>query len=546
MKKFLLLLHFTFCVFYFAVGQQAPGIEWQNTIGGSGGDELRSIRQTIDGGYIVGGWSESDISGDKTENNWDTTCGSPFCTADYWIVKLDSIGNIQWQNTIGGDNDDQLYSLELTADGGYILGGISASSISGDKTENSNGGGDYWIVKLDSSGNIQWQNTIGGNSYEFSCSVKQTSDSGYFIYGISSSDISGDKTENNIGPGSLPDYWVVKTDSTGNILWQNTIGGSYSEENIDAQETTDGGYILGGISYSNYSGDKSENTNGFADYWIVKLDSSGNIQWQNTIGGVDYDEPYSIYQLSDGGYLVAGRSDSDISGDKTDGSNGFYDYWIIRLSSNGAIQWQNSIGGFYTDKLYCMQPTSDAGFILGGMSNSYISGDKTENCIGNYDYWIVKTDSIGSILWDNTIGGTEGDFLYSFQTTNDGGYILGGFSDSNISVDKTENSIGGRDYWIVKLYPDTITSITNTTSPTSGIQIFPNPITNELTINLNYPNYHNTPITISVTDIMGKQIFTTSITTSNHKLQTSNLAKGIYFLKLNVDGNVVTKKVVKM
>ena len=119
---------------------QAPAIEWQNTIGGSGNDELQSINQTSDGGYILSGYSNSGISGDKTEASQGSN--------DYWVVKLNSLGVIEWQNTIGGSSDDRLYSINKTSDGGYILGGRSSSGISGDKTEASQGSNDYWVVKL--------------------------------------------------------------------------------------------------------------------------------------------------------------------------------------------------------------------------------------------------------------------------------------------------------------------------------------------------------------------------------------------------------------
>jgi hypothetical protein len=415
-------------------------IEWQNTIGGNAEDELFSIQQTSDGGYILGGYSNSDISGDKTENSNGVS--------DYWIVKTDSIGTIQWQNTIGGNAEDELFSIQQTSDGGYILGGQSDSDISGDKTENSLGYYDYWIVKTDSMGIIQWENTIGGSGTDRLNSLQQTSDGGYILGGYSNSNISGDKTEHSNG---VSDYWIVKTDSIGNIQWQNTIGGNGDDELFSIQQTSDGGYILGGESPSAISGDKTENSLGFSDYWIVKTDSIGTIQWQNTIGGNNEDHLYTLQQTTDGGYILGGRSWSDISGDKSENSNGGFDYWIVKTDSIGTIQWQNTIGGNQYDLLYAIQQTSDGGYILGGNSNSDISGDKTENNLGYYDYWIVKTDSIGTIQWQNTIGGISWDYFRSIYQTADGGYFLGGFSESNISTDKTENSNGVRDYWIVKV-----------------------------------------------------------------------------------------------
>ncbi|MBL0052460.1 MAG: hypothetical protein IPP29_13590 [Bacteroidetes bacterium] len=190
--------------------------------------------------------------------------------------------DIQWQNTIGGNNWDELHCITPTPDGGYILGGYSTSNISGDKTENSNGGWDYWVVKIDSLGAIVWQNTIGGNNDDRLCSITTTPDGGYVLGGYSYSNISGDKTENSNG---VFDYWVVKIDSLGNIVWQNTIGGNSSDGLYSITSTPDGGYVLGGWSYSNISGDKTENSNGSSDYWVVKIDNLGAIVWQNTIGG---------------------------------------------------------------------------------------------------------------------------------------------------------------------------------------------------------------------------------------------------------------------
>jgi hypothetical protein len=447
MKKIILLLA-SYILCLDAVFSQE--IEWQKTLGGSDWDELSSVQQTADGGYICGGYSGSNISGNKTENS--------FGFQDYWIIKLDSIGNIQWQKTIGGNSSDYLTSVQQIADGGYILGGYSNSNISGDKTENSNGGWDYWIVKTDPLGNIQWQNTIGGIYEDKLYSVQQTIDGGYILGGSSISDSSGDKTENNVGAGGY-DYWVVKLDAAGSIEWQNTIGGIYDDDLRSVRQTSDKGYILGGFSDSPMSGDKTEDTwafgFGYPDYWVVKLDSSGSIQWQNTIGGTLPDELYSIQQTFDGGYILGGLSESGFSGDKMEPTNGGYDYWVIKLDSVGNILWQNSIGGFFEDKLYSIQQTTDAGFILAGTSNSTATGDKSENSMGTRDFWVVKLDSLGNTEWDNTIGGIFEDRLVSIQEANNGGNILGGSSYSNISGDKNENcvslSIPAWDYWIVKL-----------------------------------------------------------------------------------------------
>lgn len=539
MKTILFLLTFNLCIFSISFSQSAPAIEWQNTIGGGNNDDVNDIKKTTDGGYILAGSSASNISGDKTEN----CIGAD----DYWIVKIDSVGNIQWQNTIGGDVDDVLYAVQQTSDGGYILGGHSYSDISGDKTENNNGSVDMWIVKTDAAGNIQWQNTIGGTGIDFLNSMQQTQDGGFILGSRSKSNISVDKTENCIGGF---DYWIIKTDTVGNIEWQNTIGGNGDDFLFSVQQTTDEGFIIGGYSISNISGDKTENSIGDFDYWIVKTDKFGNIQWQNTIGGNLNDACYSATQTIDGGYILGGYSLSGISGDKTEASLGDRDYWLVKTDSLGNVLWQNTIGGSSTDVLYIVRQSTDGGYFLGGDSRSNISGDKTENNWDltqlNPDYWIVKTDSVGNIVWDNTIGGVARDYFSFINESGDGGIVLGGISESNISGDKTENCIGGWDYWIIKLFSDTITSAFNLQNTTTNIQLFPNPAKEEVTINIIHPDFIGQPIATSVFDVMGNVVLRKEQSkTSNIKLQTSNFSKGIYLVEVKSNNNVYRSKLIK-
>lgn len=428
-------------LFNSSVKTYSQEIEWQNAIGGNSTDYFRSISQTADKGYICGGFSFSPISGDKTEN---TNGGY----SDYWILKLDSIGMIQWQNTIGGSNNDELSVVLQTSDGGYFCAGNSRSDASGDKTEDNIGLDNYWVLKLDASGNILWDNTIGGNSMDLLRAAVSTDDGGFILGGTSSSNISGDKTENGFGSG---DYWIVKLNFSGNIVWQKTIGGSDFDYLYSLSITSDGGVVCGGVSNSDSSGNKTENNIGANDYWVVKLDSLGNIEWQNTIGGTDNDYMTSVSQTKDGGYICGGYSISGIGGDKKEMNYGGYDYWVMKLDSFGNIVWQNSIGGNLADELTSISPNIDGGFICGGSSESGISFDKKENSQGNKDYWIVKLDSVGHMQWQNTIGGSFNDVLNSLQPTIDEGFICGGSSLSGMTGDKTENSNGTNDYWVVKI-----------------------------------------------------------------------------------------------
>ncbi|MEP7169900.1 MAG: T9SS C-terminal target domain-containing protein, partial [Bacteroidota bacterium] len=277
---------------FVSYGLNAQNIVWQKTIGGSNSDAAARVKPTSDGGFIISGFSNSNISGDKTENSING--GN-----DYWIVKLDASGNIQWDNTIGGDSTDRVADIIETYDGGFLIGGSSVSDSSGDKTEDGCNTylnyGDYWVVKINSSGVIEWQNTIGACGTEGLYSMDQTSDGGYLLGGYSVSNISCDKTEintagNNGGGypngcgGSVGDYWIVKIDSTGNILCQKTLGrGSWASEFLaSVTSTSDGGFIAGGYAYAPYY--ITPNYGGY-DHWIVKLSSNCTLQWQKVIGG---------------------------------------------------------------------------------------------------------------------------------------------------------------------------------------------------------------------------------------------------------------------
>ncbi|CAM3257268.1 T9SS type A sorting domain-containing protein [Aequorivita lipolytica] len=524
MKKIIILLALLLSTF--AIYAQDPNILWQRTIGGSEEEYLNDFKETPDGGFIFGGASQSDISGDKTDGSNGYI--------DTWIIKTDSDGVIEWQNSIGGNGYDDLHSLEFTPDGGFIACGESTSDISGDKTENSRGLDDYWIVKLDTSGNVEWDKTIGGSDSESLPQIRVAND-GYFISGGSRSNISGDKTENAIGED---DYWLLKLDLSGNIVWQKTIGGSSSDSFSTMVLTSDGGCILGGYSDSNISGNKTENSKGEYDYWIIKLSSSGTIEWDKTIGGSQTDVLNSVIQTSDNGFLLSGRSSSDISGDKTEDSLGSSDFWIVKLNSSGNLEWQNTIGGNDIDQAYSANQTSDGGYIIGGFSRSDISGDKTENGQGNFDCWLVKINNVGIIEWQNTIGGSEIDGITSVIQASDGNYILGGNSQSNISGDKTENSRGGQDYWIIK-HAQTLGLEENPFS--SVITLYPNPTKNILQLN----TQDKTIDQVNIYTMTGSKVLQLEVDTVSPTVDVSRLASGVYYVQLYSGKNVALKKFVK-
>jgi gliding motility-associated-like protein len=339
------------------------------SLGGTGYDYAYSIQQTIDGGYIVAGESNSN-DGDVSDNHGEM---------DFWVVKLTSIGTIAWQKSIGGSGWDQAKSIQQTIDGGYVIAG-SSSSIDGDVSGN-HGLYDCWVVKLTSIGTIEWQKSLGGSVDEFTRSILQTNDGGYIVAGYSNSN-DGDVSGNH----GYFDCWVVKLTSTGTIDWQKSLGGSVNEFAKSIQQTFDGGYIVAGSATSN-DGDVSGNQ-GLLDYWVLKLTNTGVIEWQKSLGGTGYDEATTIQQTNDGGYVVGGFSKSNDGDVSVNYGFGLEDCWLIKLTSIGTLEWEKSLGGSGVEYAASVLFTDDDGYILTGPTSSNDFDVSDNNGIS--DYWVVK------------------------------------------------------------------------------------------------------------------------------------------------------------
>lgn len=430
----------------------AQSKQWDKTYGGSHADALSVVKPTKDGGYILGGSSSSGQSGHKSHPN-QGACTPTLCTQDYWIVKLDSAGNTLWDKTFGGSGSDFLNALAITGDGGYLLGGYSSSDASGDKTGANRGSYDYWVVKIDSAGNKQWDKTLGSNEADVLTSLQPCPDGGYLLGGSSPSARNDDKSQ---GPRGNNDFWIVKIDSAGNKQWDKTLGGEQRDLLVALQLTGDGGYILGGYSSSGPGADKSEPIRGSFDYWVVKVDSAGNKLWDRTYGGNKTDILAALERSSTGGYLLGGYSPSDESGDKSQGHQGDNDFWVVELDAAGNKRWDKTLGGSKQDLLTAVHPTADGGYLLGGSSTSGAGGDKNQGTQGAEDQWVVKLDAAGNKQWDRTFGGKASDELSSLHQTTDGGYILGGSSESEAGGDKSQASQGLTDYWLVKIAGDLV------------------------------------------------------------------------------------------
>jgi hypothetical protein len=430
---------------------QLPIKQWDVDLGSSKHDEMRVMKHTADGGYILGGFSDSPAYGDKSQASQGLE--------DFWIIRTDSNGNKQWDKDFGGSDKDDLISLEVTADGGFILGGYSRSGISGDKSQASQGEYDYWMVKTNSNGNKQWDARFGGSANDFLTVIHQTTDGGYILGGYTVSDVDGDVTQAKVGQ---EDYWIVKTDAGGVKQWDKRFGGT-NEDNLQSLvQTVDGGYLLAGASYSGANGDKTQTSKGSADFWVVKTDSNGVKQWDKSYGGDTIDYCNAVIATTDNGFLLGGYSFSEIGGDKSQRSRGDQDYWVVKIDASGTLQWEKTFGGIFggyeilTTLLQCF----DGGFLLTGYSASPSSGDKSQTSqsspIPGEDYWFVKIDSSGNYLWDARLGGDGYDLCYAALENADHGFSLGGYSQSLASGDKSQDTkdiSGTGDYWMIKTTP---------------------------------------------------------------------------------------------
>ena len=372
-----------------ACAEEAPETTWTKTFGGASSDRARSVQQTADGGYIVAGDTRSYGAG----------------SCDFWLVKTDPCGDEQWNKTYGGEKSEEAYSVQQTTDGGYIVAGRTQSYGASDS--------DFWLVKTDSKGNEQWNKTYDRSGYDEAWSVQQTTDGGYILAGFAYFRVT-----------PWQDFWLVKTDSKGNKQWDKTHGGRCNEAAHSVQQTTDGGYILAGWTHSYGAGQ--------SDLWLLKTDSSGDELWNRTYGGTDYEQAYSVHQTTDGGYIVAGETRSYDAGSeevwliKTDSNgnkqwdrtyggtrseaysvqqtaDGGYivagytysygtggdDFWLVKTDSSGNEQWNKTYGGTGGEEAWSVQQTTDGGYILAGYTDSYDAGGR--------DFWLVKVGWAPSI-----------------------------------------------------------------------------------------------------------------------------------------------------
>lgn len=489
---------------------------WNFRFGGSQTDRLPQTIATTDGGYLTAGSSLSPISGDKTQAGQGDY--------DIWVVKTNAQGAKLWDKRFGGLARESLNRILPTQDGGYLLGGSSASGISGDKTQSNRGGTDFWLVKISGTGVKQWDKRFGGSGFDYLNQVVQLPSGEYVVAGVSDSPADGDQTQINQGGY---DVWVLKLTSAGAKIWDKRFGGTQREYVEGLVALPEGGYLVAGSSASGVSGNKTQSSQGGYDYWAVKLTSNGTKVWDKRFGGSADDRLTSLIRTSDGNYLLGGTSASGISGNKTQTTQGGIDYWTVKITGNGTKLWDKRFGGSAEDQLAAMLPTPDGGYLFAGSSPSGVSGDKTQASWGSSDYWVVKTDGNGVKQWDQRFGGAGADELRTVSATLDGGYLLGGQSASNIGGDKTQSSRGEIDYWLVKVMPTNGVSgvavagtkpsvlavaqspLEERTIPQEvsvSLAAYPNPFTARITARFAFPQ--SQMVTVKVYDSQGREVAT--------------------------------------
>ncbi len=405
---------------------EEPIVEWSQNYGGTGYDVGAEIQRTDDGNFIIAANTRSTNGMVSSNNGFQ----------DFWLLKIDPSGSLLWENNYGGSILETANSVKQTRDGGYIIGG-AAQSNNGDVGANY-GGEDAWIVKTGPLGSIQWQRNYGGTQDDVCTSIHTTANGGYTFGGYTSSpDIDVVSTFGGM------DYWLVNLSQTSQVNGQGTFGGSNQDFSYDMVPTIDKGYIMVGKTASN-DGNVSNNF-GSDDLWVVKVRFNGQIEWERSYGGTGSDVGRAIQQTKDGGYIITGTT-SSFNGNVSN-NNGNSDIWVIKIDPTGGIMWENTFGGSSFDFGRDVLQTGDGGYLVGGyvFSNDVF----VSNNYGNYDAWVIKLDDSGGLLWEKNLGGRENDLLESIQLTNDGGYIVTG-STNSVDIDIT-NPFGDNDVWVVKL-----------------------------------------------------------------------------------------------
>ena len=344
-----IVLLFCFCVLVSTSGivfaSSDDWVEWSQIYGGPNDDQARSVVATSDGGFASAGFTESFGAGD----------------ADFWLVKTDGSGNVEWNQTYGGEGSEWGSSLIQTSDGGFVITGRKPR-YNGDIY------GDCWLVRTDFSGNMVWDQTYGGEGSDVVKSIVETSDGGFALAGYTSS-----------FNAEFNDCWMIKTDDLGNLEWNQIYGGPNIDRANALIATSDGGFALACQTESFGAGEY--------DFWLIKTDMSGNIEWNQTYGGPRNDVPYSLLETSGGGFVLAGHTRSIGHGNE--------DFWLVKTDKSGNMEWDRFYGSSEHEIAYSLIKNSDSGYTLAGAKEFWIWNDQGFWEPQHHDFWVVRTNVQG-------------------------------------------------------------------------------------------------------------------------------------------------------
>ena len=409
--------------------QVTTEVVWQRCIGGSDYEFGADLEATSDGGFVCVGWTSS-VDGDVV---------GPHGGTEILVAKLDANGTLLWTRSLGGSSEELGFNCIEASDGSIMVAG-STYSTDGDVSQN-HGSEDLWVVKLSQLGAILWEHTYGGSGGELGGTLLETTDGGFVIHCSTTSD---DQDVVGFHPGAgTSDSWVLKISSSGILEWSRALGGSGGDSGGRLVQTMDGGF-LASFTYTESNDGDVTNYHGNGDCWLVKLSASGTIEWSRTVGGSQREFGDAILELSNGDFMLLGMTASS-EGDIAINQGG-YDVLLAKISSSGTLLWERTYGGSLDDDCRTLVPASDGGFVLAGSSRS-IDGDVSSNA-GEQDAWVLKVDAGGAIVWQRSFGGTLIDWGYLYETT-DAGFLLSGLTFSNDG--DVNGQHGDEDLWFIRL-----------------------------------------------------------------------------------------------
>ena len=544
-------LQLLFITFFQGFSQLYPNKLWDRRLGGFGHEQQLycDLKTAKDGNLLFVAQSSGGPGGDFQNAGKGAY--------DYWLFKVDIAGNLLWEKGFGGTGSDFVADFLELSDGGYIIAGSSNSGISGDKTEPGRGDDDFWVVRTDSALNVIWDKTFGGNRQDRCYSVCETSDKGFMLAGSVRSSSGSDITDPPYTTNPInTDYWVIKIDSLGNKVWDKRYGWTGSEECYNVKQTSDGNYLLIGWTASYAGGSITQPDRGSYDYWVVKIDPQGNKLWDKRYGSdsqggsVLSDDNWHAKLTPDGGFIMGGTSNGDeINFERSEVSKGEYDYWIIKCDSLGNKQWDRSLGGAQTEYFGDIELLSDGSYVITGSSNSQVSGDKTQaNWSSFYDYWVIRLRANGTKLWDVRWGGSQDEGSAGCAVLNNNSYVVSGGSVSPVSGNKTQNNWSPNlgDIWLVA-FTEPALGYENLGDSKGGLDVFPNPFREVLEVGAEFKQPGN--VFTEVFDMMGRKVYETTYSIStpffNKEIELGFLPAGVYSLSVTTSSEKRTRLVVK-